>query len=196
MPVDESDAAARWDARYLRSVGVGEAAAFLDEVAHWLPDGGTLVDVGGGSGANARWFAARGFSVTVVDFSVVALEHVATWATADGLVVERVHRDVEARGLPAGRTWDVALMHLFHDRDVLRSLPESLNPGGLLLFAQPTTVNLERHERPGRRFLLEPGELEAIVDEMTDIEVLELGGAWRTSGRHEARLVARRARHP
>ena len=94
--------------------------------------------------------------------------------------------------MPAGRTWDVALMHLFSNRRVLRALPASLNPGGLLLFSQPTLVNLERHERPSRQFLMEPGEAAAIAAELDGIEVIEVSEGWRASGRHEARLIARR----
>lgn len=187
--------AERWDARYRSASGVGEPAALLHEVRSWLPDGGAMVDVGGGSGANARWFARRGFDVTVLDVSEVALERVGEWAAADGVVVECIRSDVEADGLPPGRRWNVALMHLFYDDGVLRSLPGALESGGVLVFAQPTAVNLERHPRPGRRFLLEPGEIVAIARDMSaagEVDVLEVSEAWRTSGRHEARLVARR----
>lgn len=182
----------RWDERHGDAEGPGDAAAFLDEVSAVLPSGGSMVDIAGGRGGNARWFSDRGFDVTVIDVSPVALAHVRRWATAHGVEVETVERDLEVDGLPPARRWDVALMHMFFDRDVLSALPAAVNPGGLILFAQPTPVNLERHSRPSRRFLIERGELAEIVGQMSDVDVVQLDEAWRASGRHEARLIARR----
>jgi len=50
-----------------------------------------------------------------------------------------------------------------------------------------TTTNLERHERPSSRFLLDPGELPDLVP---DLEVVEFTEAWRSNNAHEAWLVA------
>lgn len=182
----------RWNRRYLESAGAARPAELLSEIEGVLPASGSMVDVAGGSGRNAIWFAQRGFAVTVVDVSVEGLAHARQRAAAAGVEVECIERDLEAEGVPAGRTWDVALMHLFSNRAVLRSLPGSLNPGGLLVFSQPTVVNLECHERPSRQFLLAPGEIAAIADDLDGMEVIEVSEGWRSSGRHEARLIARR----
>ncbi len=187
-----SDARGRWDARYRASAGNSEPAVFLNEVAHLLPESGSMLDIAGGAGRNALWFARRGFATTVVDISTEALALAADAARAGRLDIECINRDVEADGLPTGRVWDVALMHLFWNPDVLSLVPGALNPGGLLLLAQPTVLNLERHQRPGRRFLLELGELAATAQQMDDVEVLEASDGWRDSGRHEARLIARK----
>jgi hypothetical protein len=56
--------------------------------------------------------------------------------------------------------------------------------------AQPTRINLQRHPKPGSRFLLEPGELAALVP--PELEVPSLTGDWTPRDVHEARLVARR----
>lgn len=181
----------RWDRRYRDSAGTLEPAELLLEIEALLPGTGTMVDVAGGSGRNALWFADRGFDVTVIDVSEEGLAHTTSRADARGVVVDCILRDLERDLLPPGRTWDVALMHYFSHRDVLRSLPAALNPGGLLVFAQPTILNLERHERPARRFLMEPGELEDIAADMADIEVIDVSEQWRANGRHEARLLAR-----
>ena len=45
---------------------------------------GDALDVGCGEGADAIWLAARGWRVTGVDVSVVALERAARHATAQG----------------------------------------------------------------------------------------------------------------
>ncbi len=182
-----------WDGRYRAVEGAPDPALFLDEVAHLLPESGSMVDVAGGLGANALWFAKRGFAATVLDVSGEALDRASQAGDDHGLELECLDRDIEADGLPSGRSWDVALMHLFWDPDVLVALPGILSAGGLLLFAQPTVRNLERHERPGLRFLLEVGQLARLVKGMGELEVLELSEGWRDSGRHEARLIARSA---
>jgi tellurite methyltransferase len=153
---------------------------------------GTAVDIGGGAGHNALWLARRGLEVTLADISDVALDQARTTARDQGLELECMQRDLEDEGLPDGRLWDVALMHLYYPRELLRELPTHIEPGGLLLFSQPTVLNLERHDRPSRRFLVEPGELKSLADTMTNMEVLELSEEWRTSDRHDAWLVARR----
>ncbi len=74
---------------------------------------------------------------------------------------------------------------------MLAAAPGALEPHGLLIFCQPTVRNLERHERPARRYLLEEGELAALAAGMA-LEVLLLEEGWGEEGRHEARLVARK----
>ena len=194
QPPDGSglDARRRWDDRYAASAGPATHAALLDELAELFPATGTMVDVAGGGGRNALWFARLGFDATVVDISERGLAHARARALDAELTLETVCRDVEARGLPPQRRWDVALMHLYSNRVVLRSLPASLDEGGLLVFAQPTAANLERHDRPSRRFLLDVGEVGALARGLRGMEIIEASEGWRASGRHEGRLIARR----
>ena len=186
------DVRRRWDDRYAASAGPATHAALLDELADLFPATGTMIDVAGGGGRNALWFARRGFDATLIDISERGLAHARARALDAELALETICRDVEAAGLPPGRRWHVALMHLYSNRVVLGSLPASLHEGGLLVFAQPTVVNLERHDRPARRFLLEVGEIESLARGLTDMEVVEASEGWRASGRHEGRLIARR----
>lgn len=158
-------------------------------MADLLPTAGTALDVAGGLGADARWLAGRGLATTLLDVSDVALS-AAQQCDPD---LAYVCRDVEAYGLPTGAQWDVITMHRFLDRDVIRSAPAHLAPGGLVLLCHPTERNLERHERPSRRLLLgtdEVHELAAalVVDGLTIVEASE---AWRDGGGHDAWLVAR-----
>jgi len=50
----------------------------VSEAVHLTP--GTALDVGSGEGANAIWLAERGWQVTALDISTVALERGATRA--------------------------------------------------------------------------------------------------------------------
>jgi hypothetical protein len=65
----------------------------------------------------------------------------------------------------------------------------ALAPGGLLVVEIATRRNLERHASPSERFLVDEGELPGLVP---TLDLLLHDEDWRPSGRHEARLVARR----
>lgn len=133
--------------------------------------------------------AARGYQVTLCDVSPVALEHAQSLASAQGLSLEPLERDLAADGPPPG-AWDLVFSFHYLQRDLFPRFPELLAPGGLLLFCQPTTRNLERHPHPSARFLLGEGELAGLLP--PELEVLRLEEDWLEEGRHEARVVARR----
>jgi hypothetical protein len=81
-----SEAALGWDARYASSPSVWslDPNEFVVAELSELPVG-KMVDVAGGEGRNALWFAARGWQVENVEFSKVALEKFADRANKAGL---------------------------------------------------------------------------------------------------------------
>lgn len=180
----------RWDARW-REARPQAPSSFLVSLDASLPRAGRALDVAGGPGHDALWLAARGLAVTLVDVSPVALERARAEAARRRLALETVERDLERLGLPDG-PFDVVVCFNYLERRLFPRFEEVLAEGGLLLFAQPTRTNLQRHARPSARFLLEPGELRTLVPPGLTIVSLEEG--WTGEGRHEARLVARRPR--
>jgi tellurite methyltransferase len=201
MMVD-MDARDLWNARYAERPDKGAPATFVRDLASLLPPAATVVDLAGGTGRHAVWLASLGHAVTLVDISSVALQAAAQAAREAGVDLETVERDLEADGLPPGRTWDLALMHYYFDAAVVRAAWRAVRPGGLLAVAQPTTTNLERHERPGRRFLLEPDQIAELAQELssaasasgerTSTDVVTCDEGWRENDRHEGRLLLRR----
>ena len=187
-----SDDRTRWDSKYEGQDEHAPAPSpFLGQIEQLLPpasSGVRVLDVAGGGGRNAFWFAAKGYDVTIVDVSPVGLALAERRATAAGLRVRTTTRDVEEDGLPPG-PFEVVLWVYFLGQPVLRTVHEHLTPGGVLVLEHPTTTNLERHERPSRRWLLEPGE---VTSHLEGLEVLQHDEGWNESGRHEARVVARR----
>ena len=180
-----------WNERYRRRGPTAlPPSPYLVSLASRLPAGGQALDVGGGSGRNACWLAAQGFDVTVVDIAEEGLALARAAAQALGLSLTTVQRDLERDGLPDG-AWDVIVcMHFLH-RPLFPQWAAVLRPGGVLVFEQPTRSNLERHAKPSARFLLEDGELPHLVHGLV---VLDLQEGWNETGRHEARLLARRPR--
>ncbi len=177
----------RWDARYRDQGVLEEPAANLVALADFMPRRGTCLDLAAGAGRNSLWLARRGLAVTACDLSPVALRLARQRAGAEGLALATLECDLERGELPEG-PFALVVCHHFLDRGVLARIPEMLVPGGALVMIHPTTVNLERHPRPGRRFLLAPGELEGLVGDLVPMTYEE---SWKDD-RHEARVVARR----
>ncbi|MFV2106883.1 FAD-dependent oxidoreductase [Micromonospora sp. LOL_015] len=163
-----------WDERYgsVDRVWSGNPNPQLVTVATELP-AGTACDVGAGEGADAIWLAGRGWEVTAVDVSAVALRRGAEQAATAG-------DDVAGRltWQPADlRTWDpgpdrfdlvtAQFMHLPDpDRAMLhRRLVAAVRPGGTLLIVghHPSDLDVPGLRRPRMRDLLFTAEQVAAV---------------------------------
>lgn len=153
----------RWDRRYAaQGLGDGEPSAALVELAPWLPRRGRALDLAGGRGENARWLDAQGLAVTLTDLSEVALDLARRLFERSGASIERRRVDLEREPLPPG-PWELVLCCSYLQRELVPAVAAALAPGGRFVWIHPTTTNLQRHPRPGSRFLLEPGEAERLV---------------------------------
>ena len=122
----------RWVAAELADVPVGRA-----------------LDLGAGEGRNALWFAARGFTVTAVDFAKVALDRGRQQAEAAHIPAERLTW-IEADLIdyhPAPLAFDVVIIAYLQlpeqpRRIVTARAVEALAPGGVLLVIGHDLANL------------------------------------------------------
>ncbi len=110
--------------------------ALLPRLVEGLQPGRAL-DLGCGSGGNAVWLAGRGWRVTAVDFSAVAVEKGRMRASGSGVEVEFVVSDVTAYR-PDGR-YDLITsfyIQLWPEQrsQMLADAAKALNPGGRLIF--------------------------------------------------------------
>jgi SAM-dependent methyltransferase len=109
---------------------------FLADEAANLPPGRAL-DLGAGEGRNAIWLAERGWTVTAVDFSDVAIDKARAIAEVRNLSVHWEVRDLlDYRPDEAAFDFVILLyIHLpEHERSaVLASAAAALVPGGTLL---------------------------------------------------------------
>jgi SAM-dependent methyltransferase len=183
----------RWNAKWRERAGELETEArFLAEQAHLLPTRGKALDIAGGAGRNAIWLARRGLDVTLVDISDVALDKIERRAQAAGLAkrMKLVRADLDGE-LPFAPLFDLVLIFHYLNRARRDDYASLLHEGGLLIAVQPTVTNLERHAKPGREYLVEPGELEAWARGL-GMEILVSREGWTDEGRHEAGIVAKR----
>jgi len=151
MTADEVRAmleAPAWDERYggAELVWSGNPnPQLVAEAAELAP--GTALDVGAGEGADAVWLARRGWRVTAVDFSKVALERVVQHAADEGVEVTTEQADVRTWEPPAGAFTLVnsQFMHLPSEvfTQVVARLAAAVAPGGHLVVVGHHPKDLE-----------------------------------------------------
>lgn len=143
-----------WNARYAGRELVWSAEPnrlFASEVSGLEP--GRALDLACGEGRNAVWLAERGWRVTAVDFSHVALKKGEGLASSRGVEVDWVLADV-LEYEPERRAFDlvaVLYLQLPHDelRRAIRTAAGAVAPGGTLLVLGHDTTNLtEGHGGP------------------------------------------------
>ena len=136
--LDRTPDAPAWDARYRTAERVwsGEPnGALVAEVADLAP--GRALDVGCGEGADAVWLARRGWRVTALDVSRVALDRAERHAREAGVDVAWVHAGLVEAGLPAGAfdlvSAQYAVLLKTPGAVAERTLVDLVAPGGTLL---------------------------------------------------------------
>ena len=131
--------AAEWDARYGERDGAMWSGRpngrLVAEVADLSP--GRALDVGCGEGADAIWLARRGWTVTAIDISDLAVGRAREAAELAGVSVEWVCGDALLTPFPA-RSFDLLSMQYpalprAAGEAAVRMLLATVRPSGLLL---------------------------------------------------------------
>ena len=156
-----------------------------------IPRGRRALDVASGTGRHALWLAERfGFEVTIADISEAALAIASEEAGRRGIALTPVCIDLECSSFPEG-PWELIVCFHYLQRTLIPRFATYLSPGGVLILVHPTVRNLERHPKPGRRYLAEEGELMSLAL-AANLEVLSHEEGWLSEERHETVLVCRR----
>ena len=199
--VERAPDAAEWDERYGASSRIwsGEPnGALVAETAHLAP--GRALDVGCGEGADAVWLARRGWRVTALDVSAVALRRAAQHAREAGVDVALVHAGLVEAELPAGGfdlvSAQYPALRKAPGAAAERTLLDLVAPGGTLLVVHHA---VDPHAAPAgfdpADYVL-PADVAALLDRGWEVEVDErrpraiAGGA----GAHHREDVVLRAR--
>lgn len=164
-------------------------AAWVIDHAQLLPSSGRALDVACGRGRHALWLAEHGSSVLAVDRDPGAIRALQADATARGLPIIAVVRDLESGESSLGsEAFDtIVVVHYLH-RPLFPALIDALRPGGLLIYETFTRAQARRGKPTNPDFLLTEGELQRLVQ---PLEVLD----WREGefeGRDLAAVVARK----
>jgi tellurite methyltransferase len=152
-----------------------EPTPLVRELLPLLPSGPAL-DLACGRGRHTIFLAERGYPVTAVDWSEVAIGALEKRALAAGLTVKReakeratlpastsgirtICRDLRGVALPESAFSLILCIH-YLDRRLWPAICDALAPGGAVLFETYTTAQLAFQGGPRNpEYLLQPGEL-------------------------------------
>jgi tellurite methyltransferase len=181
-----------WDERYRRGEMILDPLPLLVRTVENLRPGCAL-DVACGAGRNAIFLAERGWQVTAVDASRIAIELTTARAAQSG-----VHVDARVANLERGEfvivpaTYDLICVCYYLQRDLFHQIRAGVRLGGMVI-AAIHMVDDELDIKPmNPAFLLQPGELSA---EFCEWEILHNYEGRATESGHKratAEIVARR----
>ncbi len=179
---------AAWDERYAATDLVWSAGPnrFVEEELAGLAPGRAL-DLACGEGRNARWLASRGWQVTAMDFSPVAIEKGRKLSAGARDGIDWVVGDVLTAALPERLDLVVAAylqIPAGERRLAMRRAFEALGPGGRLFVVAHDSTNLTEGEGgpqdPAVLYTAEDvlADLEGLDPEVVRAERVARDGAW------------------
>src|SRR5512136_410766 len=122
----------RWDKQHLSSPGAEQPSAFLREIvesAAWPARRGRALDIACGKGRNAIYLAQRGFAVTALDISRVALEEGRQRALQQSLSIDWQTCDLKSTALDhAG--FDLIISFNYLQRSLFGPMRQAVKTGG------------------------------------------------------------------
>ena len=137
---------------------------WLVDHAPLLPAAGEALDVASGSGRNALWLAARGLTTLAIDRDSEKVAAIRQAAMERQLPLRAEVVDLESGVESVGsRMFDVIVVVHYLHRPLFPALRDALRPGGVLLYETFTRAQAQRGRPTNPAFLLEPGELRALV---------------------------------
>jgi len=144
---ERAERRSRWDARHAAAAPIESDApnpVLVEEAERLAP--GRALDLGTGDGRNAVWLARRGWQVTAVDFSPVALARARELAEAAGANVDWRLADLVEFEPPPG-AFDLVTLFFVHlppdeRRAVHAAAAAAVAPGGVLLVVGHDRSNL------------------------------------------------------
>lgn len=144
------DSKTQWDQRYSRPTFIfGKSPAqFLAENYQYIPYEGNVLDMGMGEGRNAVFLAQKGYKVTGVDLSSVAVKKSYLLAQEFGVKIKGVVASLKDYKISPG-TFDAIICFYWVDRGMVEKIKSWLKPGGILIYEAYTLR--ERERDPGKR---------------------------------------------
>lgn len=150
------------------------------------------LDMGCGSGREAVYLAAQGWQVVAVDRLPEALARgrdLQQRYAPDGIPIEWVCADLEKSDWQLAGVFDCVTLFYFHAPELLARACAWLNKGGMLLVEAFTETHRAHFGKPARgKRVVRAGELPRLLPK--GMRVVAYSEAWRSNGRHTARLWA------
>jgi tellurite methyltransferase len=143
------DSKAQWDQRYARPTFIyGKSPAeFLAENYHYIPFEANVLDMGMGEGRNAVFLAQKGYKVTGIDISSVAVKKAHLLAQEFGVKFKGIVASLKDHRIPPN-SFDAIICFYYVERSLIEKIKTWLRPGGILIF-EGHTVREKSNQREG-----------------------------------------------
>lgn len=161
----------RWDRLYQKNKGYvfgTKPSPLLEENWKRVPLGRVL-DLGMGEGRHAVFMAKRGYEVTGIDISEVAVQKARRLARENRTRLKAVVADLNKYKLEEN-AYEGVLVFYFLDRSLTAQIKKTLKHGGILFFENNTTEQLKHDKAFNPEYLLKVGELREMF---RDFEIIK-----------------------
>lgn len=142
------DSKTQWDEKYSRPTFIfGKSPVqFLAENYQYIPYEGTVLDMGMGEGRNAVFLAQKGYKVTGIDISSVAVKKAYLLAQEFGVKFKGVVASLQDYNI-APNSFDAIVCFYYVDRNLVEKIKSWLKPGGVLIYEAYTVREKSRKKR-------------------------------------------------
>ncbi len=142
------DKKAKWDKLYSSSQFIyGKAPAkFLSQSYHFIPFGSSVLDLGMGEGRNAVFLAKKGYQVTGVDISTIAVKKAQLLAKEFGVKIKTIVGNLNTYDFPEN-SFESIICFYYVDRKMIEKIKKWLKPNGVLIYEGFTLKQRELEEK-------------------------------------------------
>ncbi|MBH48896.1 MAG: SAM-dependent methyltransferase [Halobacteriovorax sp.] len=151
-----------WDSKYsdTKYVFGKKPAKFLAQNYDFIPSESKVLDMGMGEGRNAVFLARKGYKVTGIDISSVAVKKAKMLADEYGVRINTVVASMNKYKIQDG-AFDAIICFYYVDRALHERMLSWLKPGGILIYESHTDLQktVKGSERYDQEYLLRPSEL-------------------------------------
>lgn len=125
----------QWDEKYNKKQFIyGKVPAkFLSENVNYLKSKGKVLDLGMGEGRNAIFLAQKGFKVTGIDISSVAISKAHQLAKEMGTSIQAISASLDNYDFPK-ESFDAIICFYYVNKNLLHKMKEWLKPNGVIVF--------------------------------------------------------------
>lgn len=120
-----------WNERYTKGLpSLDIPDPYFVAMYDQFPVSGKALDLAAGTGRHTLYLAERGWEVTAVDFSSVAMEQLSSMAR--GLKVQAICTDLAEFVIPEEK-FDLIILYYYFDLPIFPVIINALQPGALLI---------------------------------------------------------------
>ncbi|MBI5038009.1 MAG: class I SAM-dependent methyltransferase [Candidatus Kerfeldbacteria bacterium] len=148
---------------YSKADWINQPSLFAEWCLQFFPPSGTLLDMGGGQGQDAKYFAEKGYQVTLIDSAETALIKAQERMLRTSNNIRIQHHDISKRLPYLENTFDVVYAHLslhYFDTtttyEIFNDIHRVLKTGGICAFL----VNSQSDPEFRSGIPIEPGFLD------------------------------------